>query len=88
MNLFRRPDYDSDATQFLKELKRKNPKLPAQQAAGRALLWEPALLDAVFLLVFEAGCKEAEVPHALSGSYASVFVQSPCALASSTASDA
>ena len=88
MNLFRRPDYDSDATQFLNELKRNNPKLPAQQAAGRALLWEPALPDAAEQQALEAGFKEAEGPYALSGSDASVFVQSPCALASSTASDA
>ena len=88
MNLFRRPDYDSDTTLFLNELKRNNPKLQAQQLAGRALLWEPALPDAAEQQALEAGFKEAEVPYALSGSYASVFVQAPCALAYSTATDA
>ncbi|CAM3433593.1 DUF3460 family protein [Paracidovorax anthurii] len=40
MSFFRRPDYQSDATQFLQQLKSQKPELPAQQVAGRALLWD------------------------------------------------
>lgn len=40
MHLFRRPHYTSDATQFIEELKAKNPQLEAEQRAGRALLWD------------------------------------------------
>lgn len=38
MNIFYRPKYQSDATQFLNELKAKDPQLEAKQAQGRALL--------------------------------------------------
>ena len=40
MHLFRRPDYRSEATQFLTELKAKHPELIAQQATGLSLLWD------------------------------------------------
>lgn len=40
MHLFRRPDYTSEATRFLSDLKAKKPLLEAQQLAGRALLWD------------------------------------------------
>ncbi|TSE27912.1 hypothetical protein Taqua_00108 [Tepidimonas aquatica] len=40
MNLLGLPDYVSDATQFLNELKRAKPQLEAEQRAGRALLWD------------------------------------------------
>jgi hypothetical protein len=40
MSIFRRPDYQSDTTQFIDQLKAKNPQLEAQQRAGRALLWD------------------------------------------------
>lgn len=40
MSIFRRPDYQSDATQFLNELKTQKPSLEAEQRAGRALLWD------------------------------------------------
>lgn len=43
MSFFRRPDYQSDVTQFIEALKEKNPQLPAQQQAGRALLWSPSI---------------------------------------------
>ena len=39
MPLFWKP-YKSEFTQFLDELKSKNPQLEAQQRAGRALLWD------------------------------------------------
>ena len=40
LRIFRRPDYDSEITGFISELKRKKPDLEAQQRAGRALLWD------------------------------------------------
>jgi len=39
MNIFYRPMYRSEATEFLDQLKRKDAALPAKQSAGRALLW-------------------------------------------------
>jgi hypothetical protein len=40
--------YESEITQFINELKQKNPALEESQRAGRALLWdkEPIDLDA------------------------------------------
>jgi hypothetical protein len=38
--LFRRPDYQSDITLFIEDLKEKKPDLEAQQRSGRALLWD------------------------------------------------
>ena len=40
MSIFRRPDYQSDATQFINQLKASKPELEAEQLAGRALLWD------------------------------------------------
>ncbi len=40
MSIFRRPDYQSDATQFINQLKTSRPQLDQQQQAGRALLWD------------------------------------------------
>ncbi len=40
MNPFRRPDYRSDVTTFLADLKRQKPALEAEQREGRALLWD------------------------------------------------
>jgi predicted phage gp36 major capsid-like protein len=40
MSIFRRPDYQSDTTQFIDQLKAQKPELEAQQRAGRALLWD------------------------------------------------
>ncbi len=40
MGLFRRADYESDTTQFIKQLKASQPALAAQQREGRALLWD------------------------------------------------
>ena len=44
VNFFRRPDYISEATQFIEQLKVDNPKLEAEQRAGRALLWDKQLV--------------------------------------------
>lgn len=40
LRIFRRPDYNSDVTRFITELKSVKPDLEAQQRAGRALLWD------------------------------------------------
>ena len=40
MNLFRRPNYEADATQFIQQLKAQKPELDQQQREGRALLWD------------------------------------------------
>ncbi len=40
MNIFRRPDYRSEATQFIDQLKAQRPTLESDQRAGRALLWD------------------------------------------------
>ena len=56
--LFRRPDYRSEYTQFMEQLKAEKPQLQDQQLAGRALLWDRALdRDA------QAEYKEARVPQ-------------------------
>ena len=40
MNLFRRPNYESDTPHFIHQLKAQHPELAAQQRQGRALLWD------------------------------------------------
>ena len=40
MSIFQRPDYQSETTQFLQQLKQQKPQLQAQQVQGRALLWD------------------------------------------------
>lgn len=40
MPFFRRPDYQSETTQFIDQMKQHKPELEAQQRAGRALLWD------------------------------------------------
>jgi hypothetical protein len=37
--------YESEITQFIKELKKKNPGIEEQQRAGRNLLWDKPALD-------------------------------------------
>ena len=39
-SIFRRPDYQSEATQFIDQLKAKKPDLEARQRQGRELLWD------------------------------------------------
>jgi len=43
MNIFRRPDYQSDTTQFINQLKTQQPDLEARQRQGRELLWDKAV---------------------------------------------
>lgn len=40
LRIFRRPDYQSDVTQFIDKLKSDQPGLEAQQRAGRAIWWD------------------------------------------------
>jgi Protein of unknown function (DUF3460) len=42
-HIFRRPDYTSEATQFIDQLKASKPALEAEQRAGRALLWDASV---------------------------------------------
>jgi hypothetical protein len=43
LRIFRRPDYNSDVTQFIEQLKTEKPDLEAQQRAGRAIWWDKHL---------------------------------------------
>ncbi|MES2360619.1 MAG: DUF3460 family protein [Pseudomonadota bacterium] len=43
LRIFRRPDYTSETTQFIEQLKADKPTLEAEQRAGRALLWDKNL---------------------------------------------
>ncbi len=43
MNIFRRPDYQSEATQFIDQLKVAKPTLEAEQRQGRDLLWDKTI---------------------------------------------
>ncbi len=38
--IFRRPHYQSEATQFIEQLKADQPDLEARQRAGRAIWWD------------------------------------------------
>ena len=41
--IFRRPDYQSDVTQFIEQLKSEKPDLEARQRAGRQIWWDKHL---------------------------------------------
>jgi hypothetical protein len=43
MNIFHRPYYKSEATQFIDQLKAKNPELAVKQRQGLKLLWDKAV---------------------------------------------
>lgn len=58
MSIFRRPDYESDTTQFIHRLKSEKPELEAQQRQGRDLLWDK-LLDRFAWRAY----RQAEVPQ-------------------------
>jgi hypothetical protein len=47
MSIFRSPDYTSEITSFIDQLKAKKPTLEAEQRAGRAIWWDknPNLAD-------------------------------------------
>ena len=58
MSFFRRPDYQSETTQFIEQLKAAKPELEAKQREGRNLLW-----DKTIDRQFEADAEAAEVPQ-------------------------
>lgn len=43
MSIFRRPDYESEITQFITQLKQQKPALESMQRQGRELLWDKAV---------------------------------------------
>jgi hypothetical protein len=43
MPIFQYPDYQSETTQFLQQLKAQKPELEQHQREGRALLWDKAV---------------------------------------------
>lgn len=43
MSIFRRPDYHSDTTEFIAQLKAAKPELESLQRQGRELLWDKQL---------------------------------------------
>jgi hypothetical protein len=58
LRIFRRPDYQSDVTQFIEQLKTEKPDLEAQQRAGRSIWWDKNLdRDAL------ADWKQSKVPQ-------------------------
>jgi hypothetical protein len=60
-NLFQRPHYRSDATEFIDALKAAHPNLDAQQREGRALLWDKQI-DSDLQAQFRAG-RVAQNPY-------------------------
>jgi len=61
MSFFRRPDYQSDTTQFINQLKTAKPELDAQQRNGRALLWDKQV-DREIWQQYQAG-RVAQQPY-------------------------
>ncbi|AOS80446.1 MULTISPECIES: DUF3460 family protein [Hydrogenophaga] len=58
MSFFRRPDYQSDTTEFIEQLKAAKPGLEAEQRKGRNLLW-----DKTIDREFAAEARQARVPQ-------------------------
>ncbi len=58
LRIFRRPDYNSEVTQFISGLKTAQPDLEARQRAGRALLWDKHVDREL-----QAEWKQARVPQ-------------------------
>ena len=60
-SIFRRPDYTSDTTDFIRHLKDSRPTLDEEQRAGRALLWDKQV-DRSLWADYRAG-KVAQKPY-------------------------
>ena len=58
MSLFSRPDYVSETSLFIQQLKDAKPTLEAEQRQGRALLW-----DSGMNAQFQADANTARVPQ-------------------------
>jgi len=61
LHFFRRPDYRSDTTQFIDQLKVDRPHLDTDQQNARALLWD-ASVERHVLKEFNAG-RVAQKPY-------------------------
>jgi hypothetical protein len=61
MSFFRRPDYASDTTQFIDQLKAQRPELEAEQRQGRSLLWDKPI-DRAIQAEFKQG-RVAQKPY-------------------------
>jgi hypothetical protein len=66
MNIFYRPKYQSEATQFIAQLKDKNPELDASQRAGVALLWDKAVDRSAWSEYREAEVAQKPYPYQTS----------------------
>ena len=58
MSIFQRTHYKSEFSQFLDDLKAKNPKIEPGQRAGRAIWWDKELN-----LADQADYRDARVPQ-------------------------
>ena len=67
MNIFRRPDYRSEATQFSDQLKVAKPTLEAEQRKGRALLWDKKLDRAALQEIHQGDVAQQPYVYQTSG---------------------
>lgn len=56
-------NYESEASLFLKDLKKQNPELEAQQLAGRALLWDRQIDSQAQIEQAEAKIRQKAYPY-------------------------
>lgn len=66
MNIFYRPKYQSEVTQFIAQLKGKNPELDASQREGVALLWDKAVDRSAWSEYREAQVEQKPYPYQTS----------------------
>ncbi len=67
LSIFRRPDYTSEATQLIAQLKADKPTLEAEQRAGRALLWDKNINRADQADYFDATIAQQAYVYSTSG---------------------
>jgi uncharacterized protein DUF3460 len=58
VKIFRRPDYNSDATALIEQLKADKPDLDARQRAGMAIFWDKHVDREAW-----SNWRDAAVPH-------------------------
>jgi hypothetical protein len=63
MNIFRRPDYQSEATLFLNELIAARPALKSDQRAGLNLLWDKPVDRSAWVEYREAQVAQKPYPY-------------------------
>ncbi len=63
MNIFYRPKYRSGASQFIDQLKPKDPALEAKQRQGRDLLWDVAVDRSAWREYREAQVAQKPYPY-------------------------